>query len=88
MIEYCPEHTKVIESLGRIENKIDNAKTQVENLSLRLNGSFDKMTDHIKDGEYYRQRVQVHDYKMKLMTWVFGSVNVAILVALIRLFVG
>lgn len=86
-MDYCPEHTKVIEALGRIEQKIDNAKSQVEHLSERLNGSFDKMADHIKDGEYYRQRVAAHDVKMKMMTWVFGAVNIAILVALVRIFI-
>ena len=61
----------------RIEDKIDVLVKYDE----KMNGKYE---EHIKDSVYYRNRVERHDEKMKVLTFLFGILTVPVVFLLIK----
>lgn len=57
----------------------------IKRLDKRINGTFDTIGQHIKDGEYWRRRIATHDTKMKLLTWLFSTLNIVLIALLVKL---
>jgi len=57
----------------------------IKRLDRRINGTFDTIGTHIKEGEYWRRRIASHDAKMKLLTWLFSTLNIVLIGLLVKL---
>jgi len=86
MNNYCSEHTKVCVILGEIKGGVSTIHDDIKRLDDRINGSFERINKHIEEGDYWRSRVQAHDTKLKIYTFIFGAFNITILIALVKLF--
>ncbi len=84
-MEFCKEHTQVISALAEIKSDIKAVRNDLQLLNKRVNGSFERMAKHIEEGEYWRRRITAHEIKMKVLTWIFTSVNIGILFLLLKI---
>ena len=82
--KFCPEHTCLIRNIGEIKEGIVNLKDHIKRLDDRINGSFERINSHIEEGEYWRRRIQAHEVKMKILTWLFGTLTVGLLWVALR----
>ena len=57
----------------------------IKRLDKRINGTFDTIGTHIKEGEFWRLRIAAHGTKMKILTWVFSTLNILLIALLIKL---
>ena len=57
----------------------------IKRLDKRVNGTFDTIGTHIKEGDYWRLRIERHGIRMKVMTWLFSTLNIMLIVLLIKL---
>jgi len=71
--------------IGSLQAKVEYQDATMKYLLQRLDESVKMMAQHIKDGEWYREKILDHDIKMKLLTWIFSGVNLLILGILLRL---
>ena len=79
MDSFCAEHTALVRDIGEIKEGISNIKDHIQRLDDRINGSFGRIDKHIDEGEYWRARIQAHEVKMKLLTWLFGVLTTGLL---------
>lgn len=63
MSELCRQE----ETVGYIKGKIESIFDKFEALDKRLNGSFDVMTQHVKDSEKFRSMVTIHSLYFKII---------------------
>ena len=56
----------------------------IKRLDKRINGTFDTIGTHIKEGEFWRLRIAAYGTKMKILTWVFSTLNILLIALLIR----
>lgn len=72
--------------VGELQGIANSLKKDIDRLDKRINGTFDDIATHIKDGEYYRNRIIAHDVKMKLLTWIFSILTIPVVVLCVRIF--
>lgn len=60
-----------------IDQKLDSLLKHDE----KINGRYEK---HIDEGVFYRNRIERHDEKMKLLTWLFGLLTLPVIFLLIK----
>ena len=82
--KFCEEHTQLVRDIGEIKEGISNIKDHIQRLDDRINGSFEIITKHIEEGEYWRGRIQAHEVKLKILTWLFGTLTVGLLWIVLR----
>ena len=72
------------ENIGALKEAADHLNESIKRLDKRINGTFDNIGTHIKEGEIYRKKVITNETTIKLVLWVFAIFNIAILVLLIK----
>ena len=76
-----PEHIELLPECKqmylRVEDKIDNLIERAD----KINGRYEK---HMDEGNYYRNKVERHDEKMKVLTWLFGILTVPVILLCIK----
>tara|TARA_Y100000310_G_C20431815_1_gene691841 strand:- start:326 stop:592 length:267 start_codon:yes stop_codon:yes gene_type:complete len=77
---------QLCEDVSAVKVMATEQRCDIIKVEKRLNGSFDVMDEHIKESQYWRDRVAQHDIKMKVYTFIFGTLHVAIIAALVQIF--
>lgn len=57
----------------------------IRRLDKRVNGTFDTIGTHIKEGDFWRLRIERHSIRLKILTWLFSTLNVLLIALLIKL---
>ena len=64
---YCPEHSQICQDIGSIKAGIDSIDSSVKRLDDRINGSFEKIGEHITESEIFRGKVIKHEQILKIV---------------------
>ncbi|MBM4137343.1 MAG: hypothetical protein FJ241_11005 [Nitrospira sp.] len=65
------------EIFKNINEKLDGLVTRAD----KINGRYEK---HMEESIYYRNRVERHDEKMKLLTWLFGILTIPVIILFVK----
>lgn len=76
----------VIEDIATLKAMGVETRADMIRFDKRINGTLDAMQKHIKESDYWRDRVTQHDIRMKIYTWVFTTFHIVVITALIKLF--
>ena len=71
----------------KYEEDIGYIKASLDNIQKQLNGSMKTIGNHINESDTYRNLIISHDVKIKMIVGFFISVNLAVVGALVRLFI-
>jgi len=72
MSETCKEHYKLTEQIGSLNAKMDMLLLRLEGIDKRINGSFNAMSQHIKESAKFRNQTTSNATSIKVLMWLFG----------------
>ncbi len=75
------EHQGILAECEQVFKRLDEKLNTLVNNAEKINGRYEK---HIEDSIYYRNRVERHDEKMKLLTWLFGILTLPVIFLLLK----
>lgn len=80
MEERRKDYPDFLSRLCRIEEKVIN-------IEKRVNGTFETIGEHIRESDQYRNIIIRNEISVRWITIIFTSVNIAIFVALLKLYI-
>lgn len=79
------DENKIWFEIGEIKKGIKNLEEHISRLDHRINGTFDTIGEHIKNGTYYRNIIIRNQTTIKIIYGLFAILTIPVIFLCIRI---